>query len=124
MCLPLKKPIRLEQIAYEEFVPIAERLNQLLLEYINNRQTLYNEKERLFITLHSIGDGVISTDNSGRVVLMNAVAETLTGWTAEAARGKFFKEIVTVFDKETREKHSDLVEEVLENRKNDLPDQP
>ncbi len=42
--------------------------------------------ERLRTTLASIGDAVIATDTEGRVTIMNAVAESLTGWTiAEAA---------------------------------------
>src|SRR6202035_4895797 len=39
------------------------------------------ERERLRITLASIGDAVISTDALGRVTYLNGVAEALTGWT-------------------------------------------
>ncbi len=39
------------------------------------------EKERLKVTLQSIADGVITTDNHGQAVLLNRVAEKLTGWT-------------------------------------------
>jgi diguanylate cyclase (GGDEF)-like protein/PAS domain S-box-containing protein len=46
---------------------------------------LEEEKERLRITLHSIGDGVICTDAAGLVTFMNPIAEQLTGWTAAAA---------------------------------------
>ncbi len=44
------------------------------------------EKERLSVTLRSIGDGVITADTEGRVVLLNKVAEHLTGWTAGRGR--------------------------------------
>ncbi len=43
------------------------------------------QRESLRITLASIGDGVITTDASGRVRSLNAVAEGLTGWTTEEA---------------------------------------
>jgi len=46
------------------------------------------EKERLNVTLHSIGDGVISTDNRRRVTFMNAAAERMTGWTLDEATGR------------------------------------
>jgi PAS domain S-box-containing protein len=43
-------------------------------------EALAEEKERLAVTLASIGDAVITTDTEGRVMLMNRVAEQLTGW--------------------------------------------
>ncbi|BBP05549.1 hypothetical protein TPL01_02920 [Sulfuriferula plumbiphila] len=49
--------------------------------------TLANEKERAEVTLHSIGDAVITTNASGHIEYLNPVAEQLTGWTNEAARG-------------------------------------
>ncbi len=52
------------------------------------------EKERAQVTLNSIADGVITTDNEGLVDYLNPVAEALTGWTLEEARGKPVGEIV------------------------------
>ena len=37
-------------------------------------------KEILDITLLSIGEGIIATDTNGKVILMDEVAERLTGW--------------------------------------------
>lgn len=58
-------------------------------------QLLFAEKERLKITLESIGDGVITTDISGRITMINYVAEKMTGWKNDEARGK---DITKVFD--------------------------
>jgi PAS domain S-box-containing protein len=60
------------------------------------------EKERLAVTLRSIGDGVISTDMDGVITLMNRVAEELTGWSAEAACGRNVNEVFRTLDEETR----------------------
>ena len=46
------------------------------------------EKENLsVVTLKSIGDGVITCDTRGRTVLINPVAEKLSGWTQQEAAG-------------------------------------
>lgn len=49
---------------------------------------LAEKHELLRVTLHSIGDAVITTDAQGRVQWLNPVAERMTGWLSEAARGK------------------------------------
>ena len=51
-------------------------------------QMVWQEKERAMVTLHSIGDAVISTDARGGIEYLNPVAEELTGWNNEEARGK------------------------------------
>jgi diguanylate cyclase (GGDEF)-like protein/PAS domain S-box-containing protein len=59
------------------------------------------EKELAQVTLHSIGDGVITTDASARVEYLNPVAEQYTGWTTEEARGRPLGEIYRVTDERT-----------------------
>ena len=54
------------------------------------------EKERAQVTLNSIADGVITTDNGGIVDYLNPVAETLTGWPLEQARGRPVSEIMSL----------------------------
>jgi PAS domain S-box-containing protein len=65
-------------------------------------QALTAEKERLAVTLRSIADGVIVTDSSGRLVLINNVAEQMTGWTSEVAIGKPLTAVFRSVDPETR----------------------
>src|SRR5213595_460733 len=54
------------------------------------------EKENLAVTLRSIGDGVITTDVQGKIIMINQAAETLTGWTAEEAKGQPLKSVFKI----------------------------
>jgi PAS domain S-box-containing protein len=71
------------------------------------------EKERLAVTLRSIGDGVITTDTRGAIVIMNSVAEELTGWTQAEAEGKPLDAVFNTVSEATRERCSSSVERVL-----------
>ena len=64
---------------------------------------LFREKEQAEVTLHAIGDAVITTDAQGMIVYFNPVAEQLTGWSLEEARGKPLKTIYHVINEITRE---------------------
>ncbi len=63
---------------------------------------LYKEKELSQITLHSIGDAVITTDAQGLIKNFNPVAEKLTGWRATDAKQKPISEVCTIVDSTTR----------------------
>ena len=64
---------------------------------------LLREKERAQVTLHSIGDGVVTTDTCGCVDYLNPSAERLTGWSLEEAKGQPLGKIYTLLDEATRE---------------------
>lgn len=66
-------------------------------------QAIFAEKERAQVTLQSIGDAVISTDAEGRIEYINPVAETLTAWTLEEARGRPIGEVLSLVNEITRE---------------------
>jgi len=66
-------------------------------------EALFREKERAQITLQSIGDGVITTDQHGGVEYLNPVAEELSGWRLEDAMGRSIEEIFRAFHEETCE---------------------
>jgi diguanylate cyclase (GGDEF)-like protein/PAS domain S-box-containing protein len=59
-------------------------------------------RELLEITLRSIGDAVITTDVEGRVTYLNAVAESLTGWTNEDAKGRPLDSVFRIVNEESR----------------------
>jgi PAS domain S-box-containing protein len=66
------------------------------------QNALAAEKERLAVTLRSISDGVITTDTQGNVVIVNNVAEILTGWSQKEAIGKPLAAIFNIVNELTR----------------------
>ena len=74
-----------------------------MIERAANSEALFEEKERAQVTLNSIGDAVVSTDVSGHVTYLNAVAEGLTGWANDEALGRTLEEVLRIVDATTRE---------------------
>jgi diguanylate cyclase (GGDEF)-like protein/PAS domain S-box-containing protein len=66
-------------------------------------EVLFTEMERAQVTLNSIGDAVLSTDMSGNVTYLNIVAEQMTGWSSQEARGKPLAEVFHIINGDTRE---------------------
>jgi PAS domain S-box-containing protein len=95
-----------------------------IVEEISERkkaeEELAAEKERLAVTLRSIGDGVITTDMEGRVVLLNQVAESQTGWSQEEAFGRSLQEVFCIVDEKTRDRCQNPVDKVLLSGKTEI----
>jgi len=86
---------------------VVVSLSAPLLSWIrleNAGQALFLEKERAQVTLHSIGDAVITTDAEGIVEYMNPVAETLTGYAFSEAQGQPFNAVFHAMDEVTHER--------------------
>lgn len=77
---------------------------------------LRGQREWLSTTLGSIGEGVIATDPSGSVLLLNKVAEELTGWSPAQARGRPIWEVFRVVDEVTRKSVDDPALKALRER--------
>src|SRR5262249_23278248 len=65
------------------------------------QEQLRQSNERLRTVLRSISDAVIAVDATGRVEMLNAQAERLTGWKENEARGALSSEVFSVFDAAT-----------------------
>jgi PAS domain S-box-containing protein len=91
-----------------------EQLQYEILERKRAEEELAAEKERLAVTLGSIGDGVITTDIAGRIVLLNKVAAQLTGWSQEEAMAQPLATVFPIVDEKTREPCEDPVEEAMQ----------
>ena len=87
---------------------VSERVEEMRLRSAAEEErrlaqlALAQSEENLAITLHSIGDAVIATDEAGRVTRMNPTAERMTGWPLAEARGKSLDEVFHIVSAETR----------------------
>ena len=72
------------------------------------------ETERLAVTLHAIGDAVISVDSTGQIVLFNEVAERLTGWRGADAKGRPLTEVLHLIDAKSRAPCRLVLEQALQ----------
>jgi PAS domain S-box-containing protein len=80
-------------------------------------EALNREKERLAVTLRSIGDAVIATDRSEFITLMNPVAENLTGWPETEAAGRPLSEVFNLVNEMTGQPDANPVQQVLKTEK-------
>ncbi len=110
-------------ISNHQFALVKRQSRWEIIESAGRRRTgkererlieqLAAERERLTVTLRSIGDGVIAADANGKVVLVNKVAEGLTGWTQEEAIGKPLAEVFHIVDESTLGTVGNPIESVL-----------
>lgn len=93
----------------------------VILEDITHRkqaeEQLFAEKERLSLTLSSIGDAVIAVDNRARITLLNSAAENLTGWKQKEAIGEHLSNIFKIINEYTREPVNNPVDKVFTHGK-------
>ena len=79
--------------------------------------SLSRSKRQAQYTLESISEGVITTDNDGRIDYMNLAAEALTGSNREDASGRKVSELFTLVDDADRRPLGDPVERCLAMRR-------
>ena len=80
---------------------------------LRSTRAIAESEEWLFTALQNIGDAVIATDAEGRVTFMNAVAESLTRWSAEEAEGRDCREVFRIISEKTRQESESPVTKVL-----------
>ena len=100
-----------------ELATFGKAWNQLLKQLADTINQLVESKERLAVTLNSIGDGVITTDLNSRITFMNPIAQALTGWPIGEASGKLLAEVFTIVNEQTRQPAADPVTRTLNTGK-------
>ena len=75
------------------------------------------EKERLQVTLESIGDAVITTDSQACITHLNHIAEEMTGWSDAEAQGLPLEQVFRTRDEHSRQPVANLIEKALRGRR-------
>lgn len=75
-----------------------------------------SEKERVSVTMHSIADGVIATDETGYITMFNLAAGKLTAWTKNDALGKQLETVFHIIEDQTGNSLKVPLENVFKNR--------
>ncbi|WP_414151015.1 HD domain-containing phosphohydrolase [Acetobacterium carbinolicum] len=73
------------------------------------QKKLFEERSKYFQTLISIGDGVMVVDPAGKIEMLNQVAQQLTGWADEEARGKHYTEVFVLSHEDHRQEIIDPI---------------
>jgi PAS domain S-box-containing protein len=81
-----------------ELIQTNQELQREIRERENIQAILAKEKETLSITLLSIRDGVISTDDEGTIILFNKAAESITGYQQDEVLGKSLNDVIKILD--------------------------
>lgn len=94
---------------FDGFIEVVEDITA----QVKDEENLAQEKERLAVTLRSIGDGVITASIDGKVQILNKVAEELTGYSQEDAVGLSLHEVFHIVNEHTRQRCESLAEKIL-----------
>ncbi|NOX09618.1 MAG: EAL domain-containing protein [Gammaproteobacteria bacterium] len=89
-----------------QFIDLTSEINRhknILRKLEQNRKILEQEREKAIVTLHSIGDAVITTDAQGNVEYLNPIAEQLTGWKNDTAAGQTIETVFNIINEVTRQ---------------------
>ena len=103
--------------AAERLILSFKELVESNLEIIYKQQKIEKMKNKFFTTLYSIGDGVITTDLKGRITMMNAAAEKMTGWNLETAVEKKSTEVFRIQSADSGQPLENPVNKVLKEGK-------
>jgi PAS domain S-box-containing protein len=95
-----------------QLLELSESYGDALKAARLREEELRRSREWMSTTMRSIGDGVIATGPDGNVLFMNNVAEELTGWREEDARGRRLEEVFVVVDGDSRMPISDALDEI------------
>lgn len=81
-----------------------------------DRRAIYSEKEKAQVTLHSIGDAVVTTDAQGRIETINGMADRLIGRKEAEVKGYLIKDVFTLLHDSTYQPAESMVMKALRDK--------
>ena len=118
-------------IAFIYLASLLGGLSLILLAYLilleislreKHLQEIWRREEWFRVTVDSIGDAVTCTDSQGKITLLNLVAERLTGWSQQEAKGRPMDEVLRLVDPATRNAIANPMKDAInQNRAGHLP---
>ena len=100
--------------ADDELSGLARSFNVMNEAVHEQMENLAAERDKFSTILASIGDAVVAVDTENRIMIMNPVAERLTGWKFSEAGGHYIHEVVRLFRAGTREPLKNPLQHVLD----------
>ncbi|MBN1925175.1 MAG: PAS domain S-box protein [Prolixibacteraceae bacterium] len=82
-------------------------------ELFIEKELLYQAREEFKATFYSMGDGVITTTREGNISQINPIAEILTGWIEQEAKGELLENVFCIIDEQSLEKEKEIVKKIL-----------
>ena len=98
---------RTEQVLREAHVKLEARVKY-------RTEELFQEKERLQVTLRSIAEAVVTVDTLGQIAYFNPAAERVTGWSSFEVIGRDMEEVLPFFDEQGERMDSGLLKECID----------
>ena len=99
--------------AYRRIAESMKSREFALIQAQKRGAELAEQKELLAVTLASIGDAIIVSDEQGQLDFMNKVAENVTGWKLTEARGRPATEVFQILNEESRATVESPIERVI-----------
>ena len=112
-----------EQRHVEAVSALHAQAMQALAHAQRSELALAIERERLVVTLGTIGEAVIASDTRGRIVLLNHTAEVFTGWSQAEAIGAPIMDVLRLITPGSGQTCSSPVDRVLRTQASVARDQ-
>ncbi len=109
--------IQLNEYGQGELAVLGSAFNKMSTQIDGYINKIRRSERNLSITLDSIGDAVIVTNASGKIIRINPVSAKLTGWSVAEAVGKPLDKVFNIINSGTRQAADNPVLKVLETGK-------